>query len=302
MQAIINNKVVWVNCHHLYYFYVVVNEGGLARASKVLSIGQPTLSSQIKQLELSLSVELFDRTNKRLELTQAGRLVHHYATNIFRLGTEMIQSLSETTTQKSSLKLGITSNLPKALILNFFKKMSGESRSVNIVEGKTTDILAELEDQKLDFVITNTPPMNVGKSGFECRKISSSAIVICGSKKFSPLLADFPQSLANSSFMLPLANTRLRMGLDGFFRQHNLKVEIIGETKDFDMQKLIAIEGLGLIAAPMHMVSDYVKEGQLVVIGKVPSLQEELFILFNSHHLNDVAYREMIDNLQAGTV
>ncbi|MES2525584.1 MAG: LysR family transcriptional regulator [Bdellovibrionota bacterium] len=303
MQAIINNKVVWVNCHHLYYFFIVVNEGGLARASKVLSIGQPTLSSQIKQLEISLGVELFDRTNKRLELTAAGRLAHHYATNIFRIGTEMIQSLSEDSSlQKNSIRLGLTSNIPKALMLSLFRKLSGDSKSVNISEGKTSDLLSDLEGKKLDFVITNNPPMNVNKSGFECRKISSSQIVICGHKKFIGLAEKFPLSLANASFMLPLANTRLRMGLDGFFRQHNLKIDVIGETKDFDMQKLIALEGLGLIAAPLHMVNDYIQDGQLTVIGNVPSLQEELYILFNSHHLGNITCREMVDNLQSGTL
>lgn len=80
---------------HLRYFLVLAEELNFNRAAARLHISQPPLTRQIRQLEQDLGVELFLRTPKGVELTDAGRL--------FREEAGRLVSLAERATERTRL-------------------------------------------------------------------------------------------------------------------------------------------------------------------------------------------------------
>ena len=70
---------------HLKYFLVLAEELNFSRAAVRLHISQPPLSRQIQQLEDELGAQLFQRTGKGVELTQAGHSLVAEAANILSL-------------------------------------------------------------------------------------------------------------------------------------------------------------------------------------------------------------------------
>jgi DNA-binding transcriptional LysR family regulator len=67
---------------HLRYFVVVAQELSITRAAARLRLSQPPLSRQMRDLEEEIGVPLFDRTNRRLQLTAAGELFYQEARRI----------------------------------------------------------------------------------------------------------------------------------------------------------------------------------------------------------------------------
>ena len=70
---------------HLRYFCAVAKEMNIGRAATLLNISQPPLTRQIQQLEEMLGTQLFKRSVKGVELTEAGRVLYADAQNILGL-------------------------------------------------------------------------------------------------------------------------------------------------------------------------------------------------------------------------
>ncbi|BEV01216.1 LysR family transcriptional regulator [Novosphingobium olei] len=64
---------------HLRYFLAVIEQRGFTRAADYLGVSQPPLSRQIRDLEIELGVDLFERSTRPVQLTDAGRLLFEQA-------------------------------------------------------------------------------------------------------------------------------------------------------------------------------------------------------------------------------
>jgi len=84
-----------LNFHHLEVFHAVARHLNFSRAAEELYISQPAVSKHIKELEKDLGVDLFRRDGRRVELTDAGRLVYDYAAHALVLTEGLRRALAE---------------------------------------------------------------------------------------------------------------------------------------------------------------------------------------------------------------
>ena len=85
-----------MNFRILQYFLTVAREGNITKAAELLHITQPTLSRQLMQLEEEMGVQLFERSQHRIKLTQAGELLVHRGKDILEMVEKTELELKDT--------------------------------------------------------------------------------------------------------------------------------------------------------------------------------------------------------------
>lgn len=83
-----------MNSLELQYFFAVVEHGGFTGAAQALSISQPAISKQIRQLETELGCSLFARSGRSLSLTEAGQ-AYYTCFQQFRFQLELLKNTLE---------------------------------------------------------------------------------------------------------------------------------------------------------------------------------------------------------------
>ncbi|ASR45430.1 LysR family transcriptional regulator [Paenibacillus kribbensis] len=112
-----------LDIRHLQYFLEVARLRSFTKAAQSMFITQPTISKTIKSLEDELGVTLFDRIGKRIELTDAGKVIELQAQAIVK----SFQSLSSELSDLMNLKKGhIRIGLPPMVGSSFFPSVIGE--------------------------------------------------------------------------------------------------------------------------------------------------------------------------------
>lgn len=271
----------WINYHHLYYFKTIAEEGSVSKAAVKLRLGQPTLSAQLKQFEGSLGVRLFERSHKKLLLTEHGVLALEYARGIFRMGSEMYEALHDRLKPlKPLVHLGALDSVPKQVVLRLVQQaLQISSAQVTLSEGRPNELLRELAAHRMDLMLTNFLPTGVDAKGLYPRRVSRQQVGFYGAKSFRALRKNFPRSVSGVPMILPTYDSKLRQDLDHWAKLHEIDLNLVVESQDISVKKLMASHGIGLIPAASHSVSVLVKQGDLFEIGAVEGVYEELYLL-----------------------
>ncbi len=262
----------WLNYHHLRYFWTVASEGSLARAAARLHVSQPSISEQVRELEIALGEKLFRREGRNNVLTDAGRIVYGYAEQIFALGREMTNAVKHGPSSKTlRLHVGVTDSLPKLVTNEILKPVFSMEQDVHVIcrEGKMEDLLAQLAAHRLDIVLSDEPASTSTKFRTFNHPLGETGTVFCAEKNLGARLKrGFPKSLQGAPALLPAENTTLRRVLDAWFREQCIEPRVVAEFEDLALMKVMAAEGRGFIAVPAVSLEDAVARYGYQVIGK----------------------------------
>lgn len=276
-------QLEWMNYHHLLYFWMTAREGSLTAASRVLRLAHPTLSAQIKQLEAALGEKLFERSGRRLELTEVGRVAYRYADEIFGLGQEFLEVLKGRPTGRPvRLRVGITEVLPKLVARELLRPAFSLPERLQVVceEDRHDRLLAELALHNIDVVLADAPV----PAGSQFRAFNH-LLGECGVTFFARReLATrykrrFPAALDGAPFLLPTRDSALRRSLERWMDAHDIRPDIVAEFEDSALLKVFGQDGLGVFCAPSIIEEPVKRQYHVHALGHTNEVVERFYAI-----------------------
>ncbi|WP_172173688.1 LysR family transcriptional regulator [Paraburkholderia elongata] len=144
----------------LRYFVRVAELGSVGKASDVLDIAQPTLSRQVRALEVELKTTLFSRNGRGVILTPAGRRFLEHARGVLHAADFALIALKEgESAYEGRVIAGFTPSVGRTLIPTFVERFIERfpKASLSVVEGYSSSLHEQLLVGSLDFAILQNP-------------------------------------------------------------------------------------------------------------------------------------------------
>ena len=167
----------------LQVFHAVAGASSFTRAAETLHMTQPAVTHQIRQLEQELDTRLFDRSNNRISLTEAGRCVLGYAERIVALYAEMDEAVKAMTGDRTGLvTVGASTTVAEYMLpglLGEFRRRFPEVR-IRLRVANTDAIVALVADNAIDLGVVEGEVANRALVVEACRTDELVAIAAPG--------------------------------------------------------------------------------------------------------------------------
>lgn len=138
---------------HLRTFHAVAETGGFTKAATALSIGQPTITTQIKELEQHYDVELFLRRGRQVELTHTGTALLEITRRLMSLSEDAHELLSSHGELRSGmLRLAAVGPFHATTLIADFKR-AYPAIQISVLLGNSWQTMSNLLDLKADVAI-----------------------------------------------------------------------------------------------------------------------------------------------------
>lgn len=167
----------------LNYFVHVSDLGSFVKAAELLGIAQPTLSRQIRALEVDLKVSLFHRNGRGVMLTATGARFLEQARGVLHAADAALQVLHTGDSRLAgNVICGLTPSVGSFMIPHYVRRFRQELPDANlsIVNHLSATLLDQIKASRLDFAIFHNPPPTPSLTMIP---LSSEALYLVGPRR-----------------------------------------------------------------------------------------------------------------------
>lgn len=267
---------------HLYYFWVVAKEGGMAKAADRLDMAVQTVSTQVRELEKSLGYELLKPAGRGVALTDAGIAAMHQAELIFQLGEKLPDLVRDAMGSPSvRLAVGISEGLAKLAVRQLMQPvMHTPNLRLICQEDEFEDLLGELALHRLDVVLADRPaPVNPNLKVYSHSLGASDLSWYAPPQWLGAARKGFPQSLSKVPVLLPTSSAAVRPRIDHWFERLGIKPNIVGEFEDSALLKTFGAAGMGVFPAADLIHDELIERYDVKRLGACDGVAEHFYAI-----------------------
>ena len=261
---------------HLKYFLAVAEELNFTKASEKLFISQPPLSRQIMELEEELQARLFNRNNKKVELTEAGKYFEKEVKELFQdLERISVKTKKIAENVSGEFRIAYISSIYSSVISDLIKHLKEQFPYVNfkLFEVSTTKQISALEQGKIELGIIRSPIKSPKikaqlwfKDGFSV--VYNKSLIQIKSEEEIPKLKDETFVFFNKHYAPHYHDVLLE--LCAFY---GFEPQVVHESNNINSIVQLVKNGLGISIVP----SNIAKNNQYAEIGFIELKKVNLF-------------------------
>ncbi|MEW5944130.1 MAG: LysR family transcriptional regulator [Pseudomonadota bacterium] len=294
-----------VTLRQLKVFEAVARHLSFSRAAEELHLSQPAVSMQIRQLEESAGLPLFEQLGKRIYLTEAGQELAHCARSVAQQLAEAESVLAELKgVKRGKLNISVASTanyFAPQLLAIFCQRFRDVAVSLNVTNRET--LLQQLAHNEMDMAIMGKPPEGLDLAAESFMEnplvvIASPSHPLAGEKNI-PL-----ERLQQETFLVREQGSGTRIAMERFFAQKGIQLRTGMEMSSNEAIKQAVQAGLGLGIVSIHTAGLELETGRLVVLDVegLPIMRHWYVVHRKTKRLSGVAlaFKEFLLNEAAG--
>lgn len=242
-----------MDLRHLVYFEAVARHQHVSRAAAELSVAQPAISKQLHDLERELGGgPLFERVGRHLRLTEVGRVLLVHARTILAQVDALRSEMQEHgALRRGRVTLGTPPTIGERLLPNVLAAFHRRYPELELCihEGSSKELLAMLEDGRLDIAIITMP---VTRHALRITPLFTEELVVVVAQDHP--LADRGTiafcELADQSFLLYPPGYEMRETTLAACKQAGFEPRVVLDGGAMDMLLGLAETNLGVAMMP----------------------------------------------------
>lgn len=265
-----------ISLRHWRSFEAAAAFGSFSRAADALDVTQPAVSMQIKQLEDSVGLPLFDKQARPMMLTPAGHVLVRHARAILaevRVAEDAVLSLASGLQGWLNLGLVMPANYFGPALLKAFARRHPQLK-VRITVDKRDALLAQLGEYRLDMAITGYPP---AEADVEALTFAHHPHVFVVNAEHALALRDKVawNEIAQEPVVLREAGSATRQFMEHLLQARSLRPPVAAELQGNETVKQAVMSGLGLSLLSAHAIQVELEARRLAVL-QLPDMPKRL--------------------------
>ena len=277
-----------MNTKQLTYVITLAQEGSFSKAADNLNITQPSLSQYIKKIEKQVGLELFDRTNGDVRLTDAGRVYIDAGRRILDIEHQMENSFTDLSTHKTgSLIIGAAPYRAVSMLPSISRSFQSLHPGMHLIvrEGTTAEIVEGMEHGEYDLALTLLP---IDERLFAWEKVVEEELVLAVPPSFSHIpTTTVPgkkygaikvEELDRKPLVMLTETQYMQKQISNLVIDYKIKPTIAAVVKSLEAQIEFVKAGVGMAVVPSG-IERFCKPEEVTFYSFIPSLPKREVIV-----------------------
>ena len=270
----------------LKYFVVVAEELNITKASKILMMSQPPLSTQMKELEEELGTTLFIRGKKQLTLTESGKLLYIKAKDILSLVDKAKNEILDINLGLSgTISIGLVGGVAPDIVANWIVEFKKQYPLIHfrVIDGNSDDLIEKMRGGLISLAVVEEP----------YDALFLNAIKVGEGKMVAFINKDHPltrketisiSELKGEPLIVPSRKAHID-SIRRWFRRAHIEPNIVCEMDNYLNAASLSTRSVGISIFPKteHILNDSITYKE--IIGEDTSI-DYLFVWRKGHQLS----------------